>query len=317
MNTMEKIGTGSGKETGRPRLLLIDGMAVLFRAFFATSVHGRFMRNAEGIPTNAVQGFLGHALAAQSMFNPTHIAVCWDMGAYTFRNDLYEGYKANRPEPPEEMKPQFNMGRESAYLLGWKSFGMNGVEADDLIGSLITRWKDEADIMVITGDRDLLQLLAPGVQIAFMKKGHTVFDIYSDERFREEYGFEPGQFVDLKAFMGDSSDGYPGVKGIGPKTATALILEHGSVEGVLQHLDDLKPAVRKKITEQQDMLHLSRELAEIDCHVVFDADLDELNVRNYGPETVHALEKEGYTTAAKRLLNLFPESGEQEEWPFD
>lgn len=316
MNTMEIWEASSSKETERPKLLLIDGMAVLFRAFFATSVHGRFMRNEEGVPTNAVQGFLGHALTAQSMFRPTHIAVCWDMGAYTFRNDLYEGYKANRPEPPEEMKPQFNLGRESAYLLGWKSYGMNGVEADDLIGSLITRWKDEADILVVSGDRDLLQLLAPGVQIAFMKKGHTVFDIYTDERFREEYGFEPGQFVDLKAFMGDSSDGYPGVRGIGPKTATKLIQEYGSVAGVLQHLEDLKPAVRKKITEQLDMLHLSRELAEIDCHVVFDADFDELEVPVYGPDAAQALEVEGYPTAAKRLLNLFPGSGEQEEWPF-
>lgn len=316
MDTLEKAETAKRKETERPKLLLIDGMAVLFRAFFATSVHGRFMRNEEGIPTNAVQGFLGHALSAQSIFRPTHIAVCWDMGAYTFRNDLYEGYKANRPEPPEEMKPQFNLGRESAYLLGWKSFGMNGVEADDLIGSLVARWKDEADILVVTGDRDLLQLLAPGVRIAFMKKGHTVFDIYTDDRFREEYGFEPDQFVDLKAFTGDASDGYPGVKGIGPKTATKLIQEYGSVKGVLQHLDDLKPAVRKKITEQLDMLHLSRELAEIDCHVVFDAEIDRLEVPVYGPDTAQALETEGYPTAARRLLTLFPGFGEQEEWPF-
>ncbi|WP_179860869.1 5'-3' exonuclease [Bhargavaea cecembensis] len=304
----------SGME--RPHLLLIDGMALLFRAFYATAVHGRFMRTPDGVPTNAVQGFIGHALSAQSIFRPTHMAVCWDMGAYTFRNDLYEGYKANRPAPPEEMGPQFEMGRESAWLLGWKSFGMDGVEADDVIGSLVYRWRDEADITIVSGDKDLLQLLSPGVRIAFMKKGHTVYDLYTYDRFKEEYGFEPGQFVDLKAFTGDSSDGYPGVRGIGPKTASALILEHGTVDGVLAAIDRLKPSVRKKIDEELVMLKLSRELAEIDCHIPIPGELDDMAVPSYSQDTMQALEAEGYGTAARQLLNLFPVEEAAEEWPF-
>src|SRR5699024_11826062 len=102
-----------------------------------------------GIPTNGVQGFLRHTMTAQTIFTPTHMAVCWDMGAHTFRNDLYDGYKANRPAPPEELVPQFDMAREAAQLMGWGNYGEKGMEADDLIGSMITHWEGKADITVV------------------------------------------------------------------------------------------------------------------------------------------------------------------------
>ena len=199
----------------KPHILLIDGMALLFRSFFATSAMGHFFPNAAGIPTNAVQGFARHTMTATSIFEPTHLAVCWDMGAHTFRNDLYDGYKAHRPEPAAELIPQFDMTRELSELIGWKNYGIKGMEADDIIGSMVKTWDGKAEITIVTGDKDLLQLLRPGVRIAFMKKGFSVYDIYTYERFIEEYGISPAQFVEKKAFTGDAADGYPGVRGIG------------------------------------------------------------------------------------------------------
>lgn len=203
--------------TERPHILLVDGMALLFRSFFATAVRKQFQYNEDGIPTNGVQGFVRHTLTAVNLFQPTHLAVCWDMGAVTFRNDLYEGYKANCPAPAPELVPQFDMARQVSEDMGWKNYGVEGMEADDLIGSLVKTWREDADITIVSGDKDLLQLLAPSVQIALTKKGHSIYDVYTDTRFIEEYGMTPTQFIDYKAFIGDTSDGYPGVKGIGPK----------------------------------------------------------------------------------------------------
>ena len=154
----------------KPHILIIDGMALLFRSFFATSAMGHYFPNDAGIPTNAVQGFARHTMTATSIFKPTHMAVCWDMGAQTFRNDLFEGYKANRPAPAPELVPQFDMARSVSELIGWKNYGVPGMEADDLIGSFVQAWEGKAEITIVTGDKDMLQLLRPGVRIAFTKK---------------------------------------------------------------------------------------------------------------------------------------------------
>ena len=157
----------------KPHLLIVDGMALLFRSFFASAAMNQFIRLEDGTPSNGVQGFARHVLTAQNIIKPTHLAVCWDMGSKTFRNDLYDGYKANRPAPPEEMLPQFDMAKEVSKLIGWQNFGTPGLEADDLIGSMIEKWKDDAQITVVSGDKDLLQLLNPSTTIAFTKKGYT------------------------------------------------------------------------------------------------------------------------------------------------
>lgn len=292
MNTNEK-----------PHILLIDGMAVLFRSFFATSAMGHYYPNDAGVPTNGVQGFARHTMTAASIFNPTHMAVCWDMSSHTFRNDLFDGYKANRPEPAAELVPQFDMTREVSEMIGWKNYGILGMEADDLIGSMVTTWDGKADITIVTGDKDLLQLLRPGVQIAFMKKGYNVYDIYTYERFVEEYGIEPKQFIDIKAFTGDSSDGYPGVKGIGPKTALKLIKDYGTVEGVIESLAELKPAMRKKIEEDMEMLLLSRKLAEIHCEIDLNDPLEDLKIPVY-EDYRELIENEGYSMIARQAVSL-------------
>ncbi|WP_432360320.1 5'-3' exonuclease [Sporosarcina sp. UB5] len=290
----------------KPHILLIDGMALLFRSFFATSAMGHFFPNNEGVPTNGVQGFARHTLTATSIFNPTHMAVCWDMGAHTFRNDLFDGYKANRPAPAPELVPQFDMTRELSELIGWKNYGIPGMEADDLIGSLVSEWEGKADMTIVTGDKDLLQLLRPGVKIAFMKKGYNIYDIYSEERFVEEYEITPERFVEVKAFTGDASDGYPGVKGIGPKTALKLVKEYGTVESVLESLNELTPGMRKKIETDMEMLHLSKQLAQIHCEIEFNDPLEQLSLPDYSVVR-EQLEEKGYSMIVRQLNSLFPE----------
>ncbi|AUS88157.1 5'-3' exonuclease [Lysinibacillus sp. YS11] len=291
--------------TTKPRLLIVDGMALLFRSFFASAAMGHFIRLADGTPTNGAQGFVRHVLTAQTIMKPTHMAVCWDMGAHTFRNDLFDGYKANRPAPPEEMLPQFDMAKNLSQQMGWQNFGVKGMEADDLIGSMITKWQDEADITVISGDKDLLQLLRPSTEIAFMKKGYTEYDIYTHARFKEEYCIEPSQFAQVKAFMGDSSDGYPGVKGIGPKQALTLIQTYGSIDKILASLGELKPGQRTKIQDNLDMLQLSHELATIQTNVPIDADFTSLVLPTYEPHIFKAIEERGYTLIAKHARSLY------------
>lgn len=289
----------------QPHLLIIDGMALLFRSFFASSSMGHYIPLPDGTPSNGVQGLVRHVLTAQSLMKPTHLAVCWDMGVHTFRNDLFDGYKANRPSPPEQLIPQFDMAKEVCELMGWKNFGEVGMEADDLIGSIVEKWKKDATITIISGDKDLLQLLNPTTNIAFTKKGYTEYDVYTLQRFKEEYLIEPTQFVDVKAFMGDASDGYPGVKGIGPKTALQLIQKYGSVEGVLQNVEQLKPGQRNKISENVDMLKLSLKLASIHCNVPINANLEQLTIPNYSSKMIDELKNKGFSLIAKHANSLF------------
>ncbi|MFJ7649129.1 5'-3' exonuclease H3TH domain-containing protein [Lysinibacillus sp. NPDC097279] len=291
--------------TTKPKLLIVDGMALLFRSFFASAAMGHFIRLEDGTPSNGAQGFVRHVLTAQSIMKPTHLAICWDMGSQTFRNELYDGYKANRPAPPEEMLPQFDMAKNLSQHIGWQNFGVVGMEADDLIGSMITKWQDEADITVISGDKDLLQLLTPSTQIAFTKKGYTEYDLYTHSRFKEEYGIEPFQFAQVKAFMGDTSDGYPGVKGIGPKQALTLIQMYGSIDNVISSLEELKPGQRTKIKDNLDMLKLSHELATIQTNVPIEADFAQLVVPNYEHQTIKAIEERGFTLIAKQARSLY------------
>ena len=289
----------------KKKLLIVDGMALLFRSFFASAAMNQFIRLEDGTPTNGVQGFARHVLTAQSLFQPTHLAVCWDMGAHTFRNDLFDGYKANRPAPPEEMLPQFDLAKEVSALLGWQNFGTVGVEADDLIGSMVEKWKDEAEIIIISGDKDLLQLLNPSTTIAFTKKGYTEYDVYTYDRFKDEYAIEPAVFAQVKAFMGDSSDGYPGVKGIGPKTALQLIQTYGSIDGVLENIAALKPGQRKKIEEDTEMLKLSHQLATIETNAPIAAAIEDLTAPTYSMEHFANVEQKGYRLIVKHAKSVY------------
>lgn len=252
------------------KILLIDGMALLFRHFYATSLHKQFMRNSSGTPTNAIQGFVRHVFSAINDIQPTHVAVCWDMGKSTFRNDMFDGYKQNRPAPPEELIPQFDYVKEVSNQFGFVNIGVQNYEADDVIGTLAHQYSDENQVYVVTGDKDILQCINPNVEIWLTKKGFSIYNRYTLDRFQSEYGLNPLQLIDVKAFMGDSADGYPGVKGIGEKTAIKLIQNYGSVESVVDAIDELTPGQQNKINNDLQNLKVSKSLAKIHTEVPLD-----------------------------------------------
>ncbi|WP_028611950.1 5'-3' exonuclease [Paenibacillus harenae] len=256
------------------RLLLVDGMAILFRAYFATSFGGSVRKTSAGVPVNAVHGFVRYFMDAINTFNPTHVICCWDMGSTTFRTAQYDGYKANRPSAPEDMIPQFDLVKEVVASFDVPNIGIEGFEADDCIGTLAAAFKDQADIIVVTGDHDMLQLVDERVSVAIMKKGIGNYMVYTPATLMEERQLTPEQIIDIKGLMGDTSDNYPGVKGIGEKTAHKLIQEHGSIDGLLANLDAISKTIRAKIEADLDMLHLSRDLATIRRDAPVSAELE-------------------------------------------
>nr|WP_257721600.1 MULTISPECIES: 5'-3' exonuclease H3TH domain-containing protein [Aneurinibacillus] len=256
------------------KALLVDGMSLLFRGYYAMANRGP-MRAKNGYPTNAVYGFMQYFFDAIMTFEPTHVVCCWDMGAKTFRNEKFAGYKANRSEAPDDLLPQFDLVKEMIASLNVPNVGVPGYEADDVIGSIShTFAKQGAQAIILTGDHDTLQLVEENVHVAIMKKGLSNYKVYTLEALRAEKGLSPVQMIDVKGLMGDASDNYPGVKGIGEKTAIKLITKYGTIENLLSNMDDLTPGLRKKIIESLDMLHLSRELATIVCDVDHKITLD-------------------------------------------
>lgn len=261
-------------ETNERRLLLVDGMALLFRAYYATAYGGYIRKTRAGVPTNAVHGFIRYFWDAVGKFKPTHIACCWDMGGRTFRTDKFDDYKANRAEAPDELIPQFSLIKEVMESFGIPNVGIEGYEADDCIGTLARLYAPQMEVLILTGDHDMLQLIDERIRVIIMKKGHGNYMVYGVESLMEEKQLTPRQIVDLKGLMGDTSDNYPGVRGIGEKTALKLIQQFESIEGILSNLEQLSKSVRTKIESDLDMLHLSRDLARIRCDAPVQCDLE-------------------------------------------
>lgn len=255
--------------------MLVDGMSLLFRGFYATSYRGSFMLTSEGVPTNAIYGFVRYLWDAIQTFQPTHVVCCWDMGSKTFRTERFDNYKANRVEPPVELIPQFDLVKDVVECMGIPNIGLKGYEADDLIGTLAKQYGEDHQVRILTGDHDSLQLVSENVHSIIMKKGMSNYAVYTLEMLKEEKGLTPQQFIDLKGLMGDSSDNYPGVKGIGEKTALKLLLQYDSIGGILENLAELSKGIRTKIETDLEMLHLSRELAEIHCEVPIELSVDQ------------------------------------------
>lgn len=253
--------------------MLIDGMALLFRGFYATSSGGYVMRTKAGMPTNAVYGFLRYMTDAVKQFKPSHVVCCWDMGSRSFRSEKFVSYKANRAEAPLELIPQFELVKEVTASFGIPNVGLAGYEADDCIGTLARKFGADSHVHILTGDHDMLQLVTDRIKVVIMKKGFANYMVYDPATLLLEKLLTPAQIIDLKGLTGDTSDNYPGVKGIGEKTAVKLLGEYRDIEGILGNLDKLAPGVRKKIESDLAMLHLSRELATIHCEVPIELEL--------------------------------------------
>ncbi|KHF40386.1 5'-3' exonuclease, partial [Halalkalibacter okhensis] len=184
------------------KILLVDGMALLFRSFYATAMSGYFMVNSKGVPTNAIHGFIKHLFTAVNAHKPTHVICCWDMGSKTYRTELYPEYKANRGEPPAELIPQFDLVKEVVQELDIPNIGLAGFEADDCIGTLAKEMGQHSEVAILTGDQDILQLLDTNISVILLKKGYGNYDVFNEERFYTEKGIRAAQMIDLKALMG-------------------------------------------------------------------------------------------------------------------
>lgn len=276
-------------------------MALLFRHFYATSFRNQFMYNNKELPTNGVQGMLRHTFKLLDLTQPDNVIIAWDMGSKSVRNEWYEGYKANRVAPPEEMVPQFDMIKEVMHDIGLYQDGIAGYEADDVIGTVA---QHVDNLTIVSGDRDLLQLINETNRIWLTKKGYTEYHYYDYEAFKEQYGITPQQFIDVKALMGDASDGYSGVQGIGEKTALKLIQTHGSVDTLLDNLHMLTPKMQEKITGDMESLRMSQRLAEIitDVPIKLDGLMDK-SALNFDTAHVNKVLKEHDLRLAEKYLS--------------
>ncbi|MHA6529617.1 DNA polymerase I [Paenibacillus sp. BAC0078] len=242
------------------KLILIDGNNIIYRAFFAMPP----LTNTAGQQTNAVYGFTTMLLRLIEEHKPSHMIVAFDAGKITFRHEGYEDYKGGRQKTPPELSEQFPMLKELLQNLGVPQFEINGYEADDIIGS-ISREADEAgrQVMIVSGDKDMLQLASEHTTVALVRKGVTEVEMFGPQQIRDKYDLTPAQIIDLKGLMGDASDNIPGVPGVGEKTALKLLHQFGSVEGVLAGTDELKGKMKEKLEEHADSAVMSKKLATI------------------------------------------------------
>ncbi|SES94334.1 DNA polymerase I [Paenibacillus sp. NFR01] len=242
------------------KLILIDGNNIIYRAFFAMPP----LTNTAGQQTNAVYGFTTMLLRLIEEHKPSHLIVAFDAGKITFRHEGYEDYKGGRQKTPPELSEQFPLLKDLLRDLGVPQYEIAGYEADDIIGS-ISRQADEAgrEVMIVSGDKDMLQLASDHTTIALVRKGVTEVELYGPQQIREKYDLTPEQIIDLKGLMGDASDNIPGVPGVGEKTALKLLQQFGSVEGVLAGTGELKGKMKEKLEEHADSAVMSKKLATI------------------------------------------------------
>ena len=256
----------------KENIVIIDGSSLLYRAFYAIP----HLTDAQGHPTNAVYGFLNMLLKLYGELDPQYVAVAFDKSKHTFRNDLFDGYKATRKPAPDDLRPQFALIREVLACLGICVLEQEGYEGDDIIGTLARRTAaDGYAVAVVTGDRDALQLVTDDVTVYLTKKGITNMLAVTPAVMEAEYGYMPAQVIDMKALMGDTADNIPGVPGVGEKTALKLISQFGSVHGVYEHLDEVKgKKLQEKLADNKDKAVLSKDLATIRCDVPLDYTMD-------------------------------------------
>jgi len=244
----------------RPKLFLIDGSSYLYRAFFAIG----HLSNSKGLPTNAIFGFTQMLLKVLKEHRPDYLAVIFDSKAPTFRSEVYKEYKANRPAMPEGLTPQISYIKKIIEGYRVLLLEMDGYEADDLIGTIAKRMESEVDVVIITGDKDILQLVSDRTQ---------VYDTMKEKRFGveeviERFGVSPEQVVEVMGLAGDAIDNIPGVPGIGEKTAIQLIKTYGSIENLMTHIEEIsKKKLKENLETHGDLARLSRQLATIHTDV--------------------------------------------------
>ncbi len=261
------------------RLLLLDAYALIYRAYYAFI--NRPMKNSKGLNTSAVYGFTRATLDAIKKFNPTHVAVGFDLSGPTFRSEIYPEYKAQREATPEDIRAAIPFIKDILRAMQIPIVELKGYEADDVIGTLAVQANpDEFEVYMMTPDKDYGQLLSKNIKIAKPGRGGNEMEIVTEEEFCKGYDIQsPKQFVDILALWGDASDNIKGVNKIGEKTAAKLIAEYGSIENILHNTDKLSPAMRQNLDSSHDLLTLNRKLVTIKTDLELGVTYDDLKVR--------------------------------------
>ena len=288
----------------RKKLAIIDGKSVFYRGYYA--MHD--LSTKDGTPTGGVYGFAVMALEVLKKLKPDYVCVAWDKPKTNIRKrlELYPEYKAGRKPPPPDFYEQIPVLHELLEAFGWPLYELDDYEADDIMGTFAVQAVEQGiDTQLVTSDLDVLQLINGGVQVYALKKGLSNIELFTAESFEQKYDIKPDQFLDVKALMGDSSDNIPGVAGIGKKTATELIKEHGTLDNVYDNLDLIKNSVRKKLEEGKDSAYLSKKLAAIWTDAPVTLDLSKMNGDNVDTEAIREIFAR---LEFRSLLKQLPES---------
>ncbi|QHS22984.1 DNA polymerase I [Virgibacillus sp. MSP4-1] len=288
------------------KLVLIDGNSILYRAFFALPL----LNNEKGVYTNAVYGFTTMLLRILEEEKPTHVLVAFDAGKTTFRHKTYTEYKGGRQKTPSELSEQFPLVKELLESFEISHYELDQFEADDIIGTLSKSAKqDDLEVKVISGDRDLLQLVDKDVNVSLTKKGVTNIENYTPAFLEEKMGIRPEQVVDMKALMGDSSDNIPGIPGVGEKTAVKLLNQFGTLESIYENIDEVSgKKLKEKLENHKDDAFMSKELATINRDSPVTVKLTDVTYDGYPSQKVLGLFKElGFHSLLTRI-----EGGEAE-----
>jgi DNA polymerase-1 len=277
--------------SGKGTLVLIDGHALAYRAYFALA--GTGFQTREGEPTHAIYGFALMLLAVWEEYNPDYLAVAFDTGE-TFRHRQYAEYKATRDKAPDDMRPQLSRIEQMVRAFNLPIFAAEDYEADDVLGTLARQASEiGVETIIVTGDRDAFQLVGRNVKVLISGRSFSDRELYDAGRVEERYGLPPGKLVELKGLVGDTSDNIPGVKGIGDKSGVKLIHEYGSLEGIYEHLDELPQGQRSKLEAGRHEAFLSRDLSRIVADVPgLQLDLEACRTREFDRDQVLQLFRE-------------------------
>ena len=283
----------------RETLLAVDGNSLMHRAF-----HALPLMDTDGVYTNAVHGFLSMLLKAVQDLSPRYIAVAFDEHGPTFRHTAYAEYKAGRRATPDELRPQFPIIREILSAMGLGVLSVVGYEADDILGTLSRLCREnDLDCVLLTGDRDALQLIDDNTKVLFTRKGITESTLFDPAGVKEYFGVTPAQVTDWKGLMGDASDNIPGIPGIGEKTAVKLLSEYGTLESVLDHAENIKGKLGEKIRDHRDLAVFSKDLATIRPTAPITFNLNAFDASHMG-QGIAALRKYQLNGIAGRLEKM-------------
>jgi DNA polymerase-1 len=295
------------------KLVVIDGNSIFYRSFYALPL----LSNTNNEYSNAIYGFAIQILNIIQNIKPKYMVVAFDVSKKTFRNDLFDGYKATRKPMPDELRSQIEPLKKMLRLMDIKIAEKEGLEGDDIIGIISKRFLD-TETIIVTGDRDSFQLVDDTTSVYFTKKGTSDVKIMGPKELKQEYGVTPEQFIDLKALQGDSSDNIPGVAGIGPKTATDLIVKFGSLDNVYSHLDEISEKLREKLVAGKEMAYLSKKLATIVTKGDIELSLKDLEYEFPFSAPVYEFFKHyEFKTLLKNSSNFDLSKGEKQEEKFD